>query len=195
MAIDTYDWSARYGWLQDQFGVSWQVYTRNERDSDQTIAPCLLFTGPYNGSSEEALHFYTTVFRNSETDGIMHYPAGSGDQEGKVMHSQFRLNGQIFMAMDGGPDHAFQFNDGVSFMIHCDTQEEIDYYWIQLTQGGEESQCGWLKDRFGVSWQVTPTRLMEMLMSPDRAQADRVVKAFMHMRKLDLAALETAYKG
>jgi len=193
MEIDKYDWSERYGWLSDQYGVSWQIYTGEPNDAHQKICPALMFVGKQHGRAEEAVHFYTSVFKNSEEQGILKYP--EGPEKGTVMHSQFKLNGEVFMAMDSAGEHQFGFSEAVSLVINCTTQEEIDYYWERLTAGGEESMCGWLKDKFGVSWQVTPVQLDKMLTDPDKEKANRVMKAFMQMRKFDLKKLEEVFEG
>lgn len=195
MAIDKYDWSPRYGWLDDKYGVSWQIYTVKEDPVQQKICPSLMFTGKYHGHAEAAIHFYTSVFKDSEIQGILKYPAGGMDPEDTVMHSQFKLAGQTFMAMDSAAEHKFEFNEAVSLIVKCDTQDEIDYYWDKLSDGGEIIECGWLRDRFGVCWQIIPVQLDQMLADPDKEKTERVVKAFMQMKKFDIQALEAAFKG
>ncbi len=159
------------------------------------ITPCLWF----DSEAEDAARFYTDIFRNSKITGISRYgEAGRevhGQPAGKVLTVAFELDGQPFTALNGGPQ--FKFNEAVSFQIPCQTQEEIDYYWDKLTAGGEAraQQCGWLKDRYGVSWQVFPAAVMDMLQDRDRKKADRVMQAIMEMRKMDLKALERAYAG
>jgi predicted 3-demethylubiquinone-9 3-methyltransferase (glyoxalase superfamily) len=190
MSLDKYDWSPKYGWLQDRFGVSWQIAWGNPQDVGQKFTPSFLFTGAQNGNAERAVNFYISVFDNSEIVGIMHYEKGQHDIEGNVAHAQFKLDGQVFMAMDSSLDHKFGFNEGISMVIDCENQDQIDYYWNKLTLGGEESQCGWLKDQFGVSWQVVPTILDELMSDPARSQ--RVVDAFMKMKKFDIETLVTA---
>jgi predicted 3-demethylubiquinone-9 3-methyltransferase (glyoxalase superfamily) len=196
MELDTYDWSDKYGWVQDRFGLSWQLSLGRISDVGQPITPSLLFADDQSGRAEEAVHFYTSVFPNSNIDGFLYYSAGEGQPEGTVKHSQFGLNREKFMAMDGGTGHGFGFNEAISFQIACETQTEIDYYWSKLTaEGGRESQCGWLADRFGVSWQVVPVVLAKMLNTGDSASAKRVTRAFMQMTKFNVAALERAYAG
>ncbi|MGV3629745.1 MAG: VOC family protein [Bacteroidota bacterium] len=193
MPIDKYEWSERYGWLQDKYGLSWQVYTGAPNDVNQKICPSLMFVGEQHGRAEEAISFYTSVFKNSEVQGIMRYPAGGMDPEGTVMHSQFKLGDYVMMAMDSAMEHKFGFNEGVSFIVNCRTQEEIDYYWTQLLDGGKVQECGWLKDKFGVSWQVVPVQLESMFTDEDQRRVDRVMKALMQMKKIDLPALENAF--
>lgn len=190
MPLDKYDWSPRYGWVQDRFGVSWQVSWGKLKDVGQKFTPAFLFTREQNGNAEKAIRFYTSIFENSDVIGIMRYTKEQGEVEGNIAHAQFRLNGQVFMAMDSSLDHKFGFNEGISLVIDCENQEQIDYYWNKLTQGGEESQCGWLKDQFGVSWQVVPTILEELMNDPARSQ--RVIDAFMQMKKFDIERLVEA---
>lgn len=195
MALDKYDWSERYGWLNDRYGVSWQIYTGQANAANQKIVPAFMFVGEQAGRAEEAINFYTSIFKNSEIEGIMHYPPGGIDPEGTVAHAQFTLSGQVFMALDSAMEHKFQFNEGVSIIVNCSNQEEIDYYWNKLTAGGKEVQCGWLKDKFGVSWQVVPVQLGEMLSSGDKEQTARVTKAFLKMIKFDIQELKEAFNG
>jgi predicted 3-demethylubiquinone-9 3-methyltransferase (glyoxalase superfamily) len=159
------------------------------------ITPCLWF----DSEAEDAARFYTGIFPNSKITSISHYgEAGRevhGQPAGKVLTVAFELDGRPFTALNGGPQ--FKFNEAVSFQVPCTNQEEIDYYWDKLTAGGDAQaqQCGWLKDRYGLSWQVFPAAVMEMLQDQDRKKADRVMQAIMEMRKMDLAALERAYAG
>jgi len=159
------------------------------------ITPCLWF----DSEAEDAARFYTGIFPNSKITGISRYgEAGRevhGQPAGKVLTVAFELDGRPFTALNGGPQ--FKFNEAVSFQIPCRSQEEIDYYWDKLTAGGDAraQQCGWLKDRYGLSWQVFPAAVMDMLQDRDRKKADRVMQAIMEMRKMDLAALERAYAG
>ena len=157
------------------------------------LTPCLWF----DNEAEEAAKFYTGIFKDSKIHSVVRYPHAaenaSGKPAGSVMTVEFEVNGQRFMALNGGPE--FKFSEAVSFMVPCKDQKEIDYYWQRLTDGGEESVCGWLKDRYGFSWQVTPIQLEEMILDPDQAKVDRVMKALLQMRKLDLAELERAAEG
>lgn len=190
MPIDKYFWSERYGWVQDKFGMTWQLSVVENDGDDPKITPSLLFTGKQFGKAEEAIKLYSSIFSNSSTDVIFHYPEGDANA-GKVMFSEFRLNGYNLIAMDGPGEHAYTFNEGVSIVVTCDTQEEIDHYWNSLTaDGGQESMCGWLKDKFGVSWQIVPTVLGKLMMDP--VKSPKVVQAFMQMKKFDIAALEKA---
>jgi predicted 3-demethylubiquinone-9 3-methyltransferase (glyoxalase superfamily) len=190
MPLDKYDWSERYGFVQDRFGVSWQLMKGKYSDVNQKITPTLLFVGNSFGKAENAVKFYTEVFPQSSIDGILLYTKDEGEAAGTVKHSQFILDKKVFMAMDGAGNHSFAFNEGISFVVDCETQEEIDYYWNKLTEGGQESQCGWLKDQFGVSWQIVPTVLGKLMTDPEKAP--RVMQAFMKMKKFDIATLMNA---
>jgi predicted 3-demethylubiquinone-9 3-methyltransferase (glyoxalase superfamily) len=191
MPLDKYDWSDKYGWINDQYGVSWQFSLGKIEDVRQKITPCLLFTGKQYGRAEEALNHYSTIFKNPKQDGILHYGNNEApEQEGKVKHAQIAFNGQKFMFMDSAQPHNFTFNEGVSLTIHCETQDDIDYYWEKLTESGEESMCGWLKDKFGVSWQVIPTILSKIMSDPDKA--GKAAQAFMQMRKFDIEKIVQA---
>jgi predicted 3-demethylubiquinone-9 3-methyltransferase (glyoxalase superfamily) len=158
----------------------------------QRITPFLWF----DDKAEEAANFYITIFKNSKIVNIARYgEAGaqvSGRPKGTVMTVTFQLQGQEFVALNGGPQ--FKFTEAVSFVVNCQTQEEIDEYWEKLSDGGQEIQCGWLKDRFGLSWQVVPTILGEMLNDPDPKKAERVMKAMLQMKKLDIKGLKQAYE-
>ena len=153
------------------------------------IAPCLWF----DTEAEEAATFYTSVFPNSRIVDVTHYGPAGPREEGMVMTVEFELNGQKHIALNGGPD--FSFTEAISLHVSCESQEEVDAYWSALTEGGEEGPCGWLKDRYGVSWQIDPVRLHELLADPDRDRADRVMRAMLEMRKIDIAELERAASG
>src|SRR5690606_645731 len=132
------------------------------------------------GKAEEAIQYYTAIFHNTKTGTIARYPSGMApDKEGTVMYADFMLEGQCFPAMDSAHDHQFHLNEAVSFMVHCDTQEEVDYYWDRLGAGGRELQCGWLCDKYGVAWQVVPKRLLELTQGKDKERARRVMQAMM----------------
>ncbi|HEY3781291.1 MAG TPA: VOC family protein [Fimbriimonadaceae bacterium] len=155
----------------------------------QPISPFLWF----DTQAEEAANFYVSVFKNSRITDMTRWGEEGPGPAGSVLVVNFELNGQKFIALNGGPE--FQFNKAVSFMIHCETQSEIDYYWEKLTEGGEEVQCGWLTDKYGLSWQVAPNILLQHLNDPDREKSDRVMKAMMGMVKIDIAGIEKAYAG
>ena len=159
----------------------------------QKITPCLWF----DTQAEDAAKFYCAVFKNSKITAISRYPEAGQEVHkkpaGSVMVAAFELDGQPFVALNGGPN--FKFDEAVSFQITCETQADIDYYWGKLTEGGQEGPCGWLKDKFGLSWQVVPSAIPKMMTDPDRAKAARVMNAFMKMKKIDLVAIERAYAG
>lgn len=186
MPLDNYPWSNKYGWISDAYGVSWQLSLGKFEDVGQRLTPCLMFTGKQCGRAEEALNYYSSLFKHSKTDGIMY----EEKNKNLVQHAQFALDGQKLMVMDSAKDHEFGFSEGVSLTIQCETQAEVDYYWNALTERGEESMCGWLKDRFGVSWQVVPTILNKIMSDP--AKAGKAAKAFMAMRKLDIEQIVQA---
>jgi predicted 3-demethylubiquinone-9 3-methyltransferase (glyoxalase superfamily) len=197
MPLDTYPFSERYGWVQDRYGLSWQlILTNPEGEERPPIIPSLLFVGNVCGRAEEASEFYLSVFKNAKRGAIARYPAGmEPDQEGTVMFTDFKLEGQWFAAMDSAHEHNFAFNEAISLMVSCDTQAEIDYYWEKLSAVPEAEQCGWLKDQYGLSWQVVPTALDAMMQDNDETKVARVTEAFLKMKKFDIAALKKAYEG
>ncbi len=195
--IEKQPWSQKYGWVQDKFGLSWQISWGKLTDTDgQKFVPTLLFTGKQMGRAEEAVKLYTSIFKDSSIKGIMRYEAGEEGKEGTVKHAQATLNGQTFMFMDNPMPQDFTFNEAISFVVHCDNQKEVDYFWEKLiTGGGNESDCGWLKDPFGVSWQITPRILLQLMSHPDPATRQRVFGAMMKMRKIDIETLKKAAEG
>jgi predicted 3-demethylubiquinone-9 3-methyltransferase (glyoxalase superfamily) len=154
----------------------------------QKITPFLWF----NHEAEEAMKFYVSIFKNSRILSVTRYGAGGPGPAGEVMTGTFQLEGQDFIALNGGPDH--QFTEAISFFVDCKTQEEVDDLWYKLTDGGEEGPCGWLKDKFGVSWQIIPTVLGELLNDPDPVKSQRVMQAMLQMKKIDIKALQEAYE-
>lgn len=197
MPLDKYGWSEKYGWVQDRYGLTWQISLGKLEDvHGQKIIPSLMFVSE-KGEAEEAINLYTSLFDDSKITGIMRYGPGEDQPEGSVMHAQFRLNsGEVFMAMDSSPKHAdFTFNEAVSLLIQCETQDEIDHFWNGLSSVPEAEQCGWLKDKFGVSWQVSPTVLHEMLLDSDSDKVARVTEAFLQMKKFDIQKLQDAFEG
>jgi predicted 3-demethylubiquinone-9 3-methyltransferase (glyoxalase superfamily) len=196
MPLGSYPFSERYGWTVDRYGLSWQVMHSGDEEIRQRITPTLLFVGDVCGKAEEAVNLYTWVFPDSEVGGVLRYAEGEEpDQAGTIKHAGFTLAGQEFAAMDSAADHSFAFNEAVSLMVGCDTQEEIDHYWNSLSAVPEAEQCGWLKDRFGVSWQVVPSVLHRFLRGGTTEQTARVTEAFLQMKKFDIATLERAYEG
>ncbi len=192
MELGSYPWSPRYGWLSDRYGVSWQIIV--DPDASERIVPSLLFVGDRCGQAEDAMRHYTEVFRDAAIGEIYRYESGQDpEREGTVMHGQFRLEGQPFVAADSAADHDFAFSEGVSLVVDALTQEEIDYYWQSLSAVVDSEQCGWLKDHYGVSWQIYPvTEMNEFLSLPDRNVVNRVMDAMLAMKKIDLAVLRSA---
>ena len=195
MEYNTYPWAHKYGWLQDTYGLSWQLSWSDNHKMEQKITPLMMFTQDKAGKTKEAIEFYTNIFPNSKTEMLVPYEKGEGDQEGFIKHSRFTLNGENFMAMDSSGPHQFTFNEAFSFIVHCADQQEIDYYWEKLSAVPESEQCGWLKDKYGVSWQIVPTVMGEMMASGDKEKIGRVTKAFLAMKKFDIAALKEAFYG
>lgn len=196
MPLDAYPFSKRYGWIEDKFGVTWQLILTDPEGEDRPfIIPSLLFTKGNAGRAEEAIDTYVSVFKDSKKGNVAHYPAGMEPHtEGHLMFGDFTLEGQWFAAMDSAGPHDFTFNEAISLMVSCDSQAEIDHYW-QLSAVPEAEQCGWLKDKFGVAWQVTSSEMERMLSEGTPEQKQRVTQAFLQMKKFDIATLEAAYKG
>ena len=146
MPLATYEWSARYGWLQDQFNISWQLSLGKLEEVGQKFTPTLLFANQQASQAEPAIQFYTGIFHNSSVMGILKYNENSNEAAGRIKHAQFKLGQQVFMALDSSLPHSFIFTEGISLVVNCETQAEIDYYWNKLTEGGKAGRCGWLKD-------------------------------------------------
>ena len=192
MELGEYPFSRRYGWIQDRFGVSWQLMLPEGKPAAR-IVPSLLFVGERCGQAEEAIELYTSVFGGAKRLSTARYGADHPpNKEGTIMYAGFQLEGQAFAAMDSAIDHKFGFNEAISFVVHCSGQAEVDRYWNALSAVPESEQCGWLKDRFGVSWQIVPKEFFELLQSSDAAGAERVTKAMLGMKKIDIAGLERA---
>ena len=192
MPLDKYDWCDHYAFVQDKFGLAWQLFTVQNYEVKQKINPCLLFVGDNYGKAEAAVKYYSATFPDSSIDGIKLYEEQEGAQvAGKVKHAQFILDGKLYMAMDGAGNHGFGFNEAFSLVVECKDQAEIDKYWNHLTaNGGQESMCGWLKDPFGVSWQIIPANLGALIMNPVNGQ--KAMQALMKMKKLVINDLVNA---
>lgn len=197
MPLQEYPFSKRYGWIQDKYGLSWQlILTNPEGEERPAIVPSLLFVGDVYGKAEEATDFYLSVFRDGKRGTLAKYPAGAEpNKEGTVMFTDVKLLDTWFAAMDGGGDHKFAFSEAISFIVNCADQEEVDYYWDKLSAVPESEQCGWLKDKYGVSWQIVPVQMNEMMEHGTPEQIGRVTQAFLQMKKFDIAALQVAYEG
>jgi predicted 3-demethylubiquinone-9 3-methyltransferase (glyoxalase superfamily) len=193
MPYDTYPWAEKYGWLEDRYGLSWQLSWSEHHDMKQKITPLLMFTQDKAGMVKEAIADYTSIFPDSTTDMLMPYEKGEGDTEGFIKHARFTLCEQQFMAMDSSGPHKFTFNEALSLVVHCDTQEEIDHYWEKLSAVPEAEQCGWLKDKYGVSWQIVPSIMDDIMTSGDQKKIARVTQAFLKMKKFDIAEIVKEY--
>jgi predicted 3-demethylubiquinone-9 3-methyltransferase (glyoxalase superfamily) len=189
--LGKYDWSSKYAWVRDRFGLGWQLDI-DDINSKQKIVPALLFVNEKSGRIREAVSFYTSVFKTSRRLMEVPYENQPEGKEADLLFAQFSLEGFIFNAMSSNMKHDFDFNEAVSFMINCETQEEIDYYWEKLTTGGEEQPCGWVKDKFGLSWQVIPSEMRKLMSSGDKERDERVRAAMMKMKKLDINILKNA---
>ncbi|MCE7939766.1 MAG: VOC family protein [Chloroflexi bacterium CFX6] len=206
MELGEYPFSPHYGWLADRYGLSWQLMHRAagpigriyppDRPAVQKLIPTVMFVGEVCGRAEEAMKFWTSLFEDGSIGEIARYEGGHGpDAAGTVMHGSFTLAGQQFAAMDSAYEHKFAFNEAISFIVNCATQEEIDHFWYKLSADPSAEQCGWLKDRFGVSWQVVPAGMEELLNDQDPERTARVTAAVLGMKKMDIAQLEAAYAG
>jgi predicted 3-demethylubiquinone-9 3-methyltransferase (glyoxalase superfamily) len=194
MELGEYPFSERYGWTQDRYGLSWQVMFMGNRAIEQRITPTLMFVGRQCGRAEEAVNFYSSVFHDAKVDHILCYGKDDKpDKEGTIKHAGVSLEGENFAVMDSARAHNFTFNEAISFMVHCDTQEQIDYFWSKLSAEPKAEACGWLKDKFGLSWQIIPTVMDEMLSDQDQSKLARVTEAFLKMKKFDIAKLKQAY--
>ena len=196
LELGAYPFSERYGWTKDRYGLSWQLMYAGGREIRQRVTPTLMFVGKQCGRAEEAIHFYTSVFQNAKVGDIVRRGQGEEpDKEGTVRFSAFTLEGLLFAAMDSARAHDFGFNEAISFMVNCETQQDIDHYWGKLSADPKAEQCGWLKDKFGLSWQVVPTVMGEMLRDKDKQKLARVTEAFLKMKKFDIAKLKEAHSG
>jgi predicted 3-demethylubiquinone-9 3-methyltransferase (glyoxalase superfamily) len=191
MELGEYPFSKRYGWIQDKFGVSWQVI-HTKGDFEQRIMPALLFTQDVCGRAEEAVNYYASVFSKSDAQVIERYgKSEQPDQEGTVKYAEFSLAGEEFAAMDSAYAHDFTFNEAVSLIVNCKDQEEIDYFWEKLSAVPEAEQCGWIKDKFGVSWQIVPENMDELM----GKNPEKTTPVMLEMKKIIIADLEKAGEG
>ncbi len=197
MPLGEYPYSSRYGWIEDRFGISWQLILTDPGGEERPIIiPALLFTGQVVGKAEEAGEFYRSLFKDAKLGMVERFPAGmEPDKEGTIMFSDFQLENQWFVASDSAYAHDFAFNEAVSLLVRCETQAEIDFLWEKLSAVPEAEACGWLKDRYGVSWQIAPAIMDDMMENGTPEQIQRVTEAFLTMKKFDIAALEAAYRN
>lgn len=195
MELDTYDFSEKYGWLEDQFGVSWQLLI-TDQPFDDRIRPSFMFINNNVGRAEEAINYYTSVFKNSGDISKFYYPEGMDpDKLDTLAHAEFKLEDQYFVALDSAHKHEFNLNEGISLMLFLEDQQEIDYYWDKLSAVPEAEQCGWVKDQFGVSWQIVPKIMDQMAEEGTPEQISNVTKAFLKMKKFDVETLIKVYEG
>jgi predicted 3-demethylubiquinone-9 3-methyltransferase (glyoxalase superfamily) len=192
MPLDKYPWSGKYAWVQDKYGLTWQLDI-DDINSQQKILPSLLFANEKFDKVREAIGFYTSLFPCSKIIMEAPYDKSANLPEGTLLFAQYKLGGYLLNTMSSTLSHDFDFNEAVSLMVYCETQDEIDYYWSMLSDEGEEQQCGWVKDKFGVSWQVVPTEMDKMMLTADKVQLARVTEAMLKMIKLDISGLQKAY--
>ncbi|HEX8461323.1 MAG TPA: VOC family protein, partial [Segetibacter sp.] len=192
MPLDKYSWSEKYAWIVDKFGMTWQLMLGKLPPGAQKITTSLLFVGEMCGQAQAALKHYTSIFPNSAIHYLETYKAGEEQPEGNVKFGHFSLDNEVFAAMDGTGNHNFSFNEGVSIMVEVDTQQEIDNFWSKLCEGGAESRCGWVKDKFGVSWQIVPKILGSLVTGSGNGK--KVMAALMQMGKIDIQTLIDASK-
>lgn len=195
MEYQKYPWADKYGWCADKYGFSWQLSMSEHHKMEQKITPMLMFTKEGAGKAKEAMENYVSIFPNSRIDMAVAYEDGEGDKEGYLKHARFNLDGHNFMAMDSSGPHDFVFNEAISFIVNCETQEEIDHFWNELSAVPESEQCGWLKDKYGVSWQIVPTAMSEMMSKGTPEQVGRVTQAFLKMKKFEISELKKAFDG
>ncbi len=195
MELQEYPFSKHYGWIQDKYGISWQLFLSDpDGDPRPFIVPSLMFTGNVTGKAEEAVDFYLSVFKDSGKGIIERYPSGmEPEKEGTVMYSDFRIGDQWFAAMDSAYMHGFTFNESISLIVNCKDQDELDSIWNKLSHVPESEQCGWLKDKYGVSWQIVPEKLGLLLSDPDKEKVHRVLNSLLQMKKIEIKELEEAY--
>ena len=196
MPLDSYPFANKYGWIRDKYGMTWQLYFKEGYNAEQRLVPTLMFVNANNGRAKEAMELYTRTFPGSAVEGVMLYKdGGEDDVPENVQHAEFLINGYKLACMDSSLEHQFNFTEGISMVVMTDSQEETDKYWYALLAGGgSEGQCGWLKDRFGLSWQIVPKRLAELIgdaQNLDRSQ--KAMNAMLKMKRIDIDALEAAY--
>ncbi|WP_454060496.1 VOC family protein [Elizabethkingia ursingii] len=196
MELDSYPWSKKYGWIKDKYGATWQLYFGEMQD--QKMVPTLMFMHKNNGKAMEAMEFYTSTFPESKIEGVLKYKDGgeNGENPENVQHAQFVINNYMLSCMDSSLDHKFDFNEGISLVTMTNDQKETDHLWNTLISGGgRESMCGWLKDQYGVSWQIVPKRLIELMNDSNPEKSQKVVQAMLKMQKIVIADLEAAYNS
>lgn len=200
MELGSYSWSRKYGWVKDKYGVTWQLFL-GEKVGQQKIVPTLMFIHENNGKAKEAMELYTQTFPNASIGNILKYgDGGEGhpipEPAENVQHANFVIDDYVLFCMDNSYDHQFDFNEGISLVVMTDDQQQTDNYWNALTSnGGRESMCGWLKDKYGLSWQIVPKRLIQLMNDPNQEKSYKVVQAMMKMQKIIIQDLEDAYNS
>ena len=196
MPLGIYDFSKWYAWISDKYGLNWQIMLVEDINEHEKIRPCLLFGAEVCGRAQEAIEYYQEVFLESKVGYINHYLQGSAnDPRAKINYAELNISGTEMVLMDHGYGGDVAFNEAFSFMIPCEDQKEIDYYWEKLSYVPEAESCGWIKDQFGVSWQIIPKMLNEWLAKGTDEEKSRITQAFLKMKKFDIAALESAKNG
>lgn len=195
MELGLYPFAEKYGWVADKYGVSWQIMFSSNMKASQKVIPTLMFAGDSCGRAEEAVNFYTSIFHNSNIGYMQKYDGSEpvDDENAKVKHAGIMIENLNIALMDSGKKSPLNFHQAISFVINCETQEEIDYYWDKLTEGGKEIQCGWLNDKFGFPWQIVPRAMERMMSTGTKEQIARLTEAFMKMKKFDIKTLEEAF--
>ena len=195
MPLQSYDFSELYGWVEDKYGFSWQLISSEGMDYKQKLTPSLLFSGPATGKARDAMTYYTNLFQNGKVLEVFEYEHGQANHpKAELAHATFEIMDMELVAADNSEEVDYTFNEAISLMVRCVTQAEIDYYWDKLSAVPEAEQCGWLKDKFGVSWQIVPMNLGELLSSGTRKQINAVTEAFLPMKKLDIEKLERVWE-
>ena len=195
MPLDRYDFSKRYAWVQDRFGMTWQLIHEAGKQ-DLRLLPAILFVGSQYGRLREAHQFYTSIFPDSSIGTVFPYgPNKAPDQEDALAYSDFKLAGKTFVAMESAQDHKFQFDEAFSFVVDCKNQQEIDEYWHALSADPEAGICGWTKDKFGFSWQIVPEGINRFFSMENKSAAERAMNALLEMKKIDVHRLEEAFNG
>lgn len=196
MPLGEYPFCEWYVWVEDRYGLSWQLMLTPEGKAVQKITPSLMFSHEVNGQAEEALLFYKEVFAIAEQQEMAYFKEGEVPaKNAKLSYARYQLENMQFVAMDNGTDADYHFNEALSFIVNCESQEEIDFYWAHLSYVEEAEQCGWLKDRYGVSWQIVPANMEDVLYRGTREENQRVIEAMLKMKKLDIAELERVRKN
>ncbi|MDR2206395.1 MAG: VOC family protein [Flavobacteriaceae bacterium] len=192
MPLDSYPWSKKYGWIQDKFGVSWQFYLAENSEHSQKLVPTLMFINENKGKAQKAMDFYTQTFPNSKIGNVLKYGENENNEPAEnVQHADFSIDGYTLYCMDSSFEHQFNFNEGISMIVMTNTQQQTNFLWDSLiSEGGKESMCGWLKDRFGLSWQIIPKKLIELLNDKNPDKVQKAQQALMKMKKIVIADLE-----